>query len=71
MDNGLYADVGGIYSYDLPAPRRDALSQPQIWPVSTSEDQMGEMRLWDDSSLHRFAGAAVAGAFIAGLRGES
>src|SRR5580704_10077487 len=58
-----------IHSHDLPAPRRNALSQPQVWPVSRG--QMGESRLWDDSSVHRFASAVVAGASIAGLCGES
>jgi len=58
-----------IHSYDLPAPCRNALSQLQVWPGSTG--QMGELRLWDDSSVHRFASAVVAGASIAGLRGES
>jgi hypothetical protein len=47
----------------------NALSQPQVWPVSGG--QMGELRLWDDSSVHRFASAVVAGASIAGLRRES
>ena len=67
--DGRYTDFGCIHSYDLLAPRRNALSQPQVWPVSRG--QMGELRLWDDSSVHRFAGAVVAGASIAGLRGES
>jgi len=31
---------------------------------------MGELCLWDDSSVHRFASAVVAGASIAGLRGN-
>ena len=53
--------------YDLSAPRRNALSQPQVWPVSRG--QAGELRLWDDSSVHRSGSAVVAGASIAGLRG--
>ena len=60
---------GCTQSYDLPAPRRNALSQPQVWPVCRG--QMGELRLWDDSSVHRFASVFVGGASIAGLRGES
>src|ERR1700730_10685712 len=66
--DGRYTDFGCIHSYDLPAPRRKARSHPQAWPVFRG--QMGELRLWDDSSVHRFASAVVAGASIAGLRGE-
>src|SRR5271157_2360800 len=67
---GRYTDFGGIHSYDLPAPLRNVLLQPQVWPVSSG--QMGELRLGDDSSVHRFCvlTAVVAGASIAGLRGE-
>ena len=65
--DGRDTDFGCIHNYDLPAPRRNALSQPQVWPVSRS--QMGELRLWGDSSVHSFASAVVAGASIAGLRG--
>jgi hypothetical protein len=32
---------------------------------------MGELRLWDDSSVHRFADAVVGDTPIAGFRGES
>lgn len=67
--DGRYTNFGCIYSYDLSAPRRNAVSPPQVWPVSSG--QMGELRLWDDSSVHRFARAVVAGASGAGLRGES
>jgi hypothetical protein len=56
-------------SYDLPASRRNSLSQPQVWPVSRGP--MGELGLWDDSSVHRFASPVVAGASIAGVRGKS
>ena len=58
-----------IYRYELSASRRNALSQSQVWQVSRR--QMDELRLWDDSNVHRFAGAVVAGASIAGLRGKS
>src|ERR1700693_1974772 len=61
-------DIGCIHSYDLPAPRRNALSQPRVWPVSGS--QMGGSRLQGDSTAHGFASAVVDGASIAGLRGE-
>ncbi len=64
-----YTDFGCIHRYDLPSPRRNALSQPQVWLVFSG--QTGELRLWDDSSVHRFACAVVAGASIAVLRGES
>ena len=66
---GAISGFGCIHSYDLPVPRRNALSEPQVWPVSRS--QMGKLRLWDYSSVHRFASAVVADAFVAGLRGES
>src|ERR1700693_208889 len=61
-----YIDFGCINRYDLPAPPRKALSQPQAPPVSMG--QRGELRLWDHSSVHRFARAVVAGASIAGIR---
>jgi len=54
---------------DLPAPCRNVFSPPHVWPVSTG--QIGKLLLWDDSSFHRLANAVVAGASIAGLRGES
>jgi hypothetical protein len=69
MDDGRYAEVGGIYSYDLSVPRRTVLPQPQVWPVSSG--QMDKLRPSDNSSLHRFAGAVIASASIAGVRGES
>jgi hypothetical protein len=32
--DGPYTDFGCIHSHDLPAPRRNALSHPKVWPVS-------------------------------------
>jgi hypothetical protein len=58
---------GDIHRYDFFASRRRALSQPQVSPVS--KGQMGEARLWDDSSLYHFAGAVIPAAFNASLRG--
>jgi hypothetical protein len=67
--NGIIRTLAVYIDYDLPAPRRSALSQPPVWLVSRG--QMGELPLWDDSRFHRFASAVVADASIAGLRGES
>src|ERR1700677_1726659 len=67
--DGGDTDCGCIHSYDLSARQSNALTQPQVWPVSRG--QMARLRLWDDSTVHRFAAAVVAGASIAGLRGES
>src|SRR6516162_2070545 len=64
-----YMDFGCIHRYDLFAPPRNARSQPQVWPVS--REQLGELGLWDDSIVHRFASVVVACASIAGHRGQS
>ena len=70
LDHFPSAWMGAVYiSYDLPTPRRKALSLPQVRPLPRG--QMGELRLWDASSVHHFAGAVVAGASITGLRGAS
>lgn len=55
--------------YDSPAPRRNALSPPQVWLLS--KGQMGELHVGNDSSLHRFASVVVAAVSMACLRGES
>ena len=66
--DGRCTHFRGIHSYDLPAQRGNALSQPQVWPMFGGH--MGELRLRHDSSVHRFASAVVVAASIAGLRGE-
>jgi hypothetical protein len=58
-----------LENHDLPAPHRNALSLPQIGPVSRG--QMRELRLEGDSIVFGFICAVVAGESIAGLRGES
>jgi hypothetical protein len=68
-NDGRHAEFGYMYSYDLSVPRRNALSPPKVWQVS--KYQMHELRLWDDSSVDCFACAVFAGAYTAGLRGES
>jgi hypothetical protein len=66
--DGAMRTLAVYIRYDLSAPHRNILSQPQVWPVSRG--QTGALRLWNDSSVHCFASAVVAGASIAGLRGE-
>src|ERR1700733_7022752 len=66
---GVMRALAVYISYALPPPRHNPLSQPPIWPLSRG--QMGELHLLDDSSVHRFAGAVLAVACIAGLRGGS
>lgn len=62
-----HVDFAVYIGYDLPAQRHNALSQPQVWPVS--KVQMDKLRFWDDSKADRSAGPVVAVATIAGLRG--
>src|ERR1700730_11399016 len=64
---GRYMTFGCIHRYDLPAPYRDARSEPQVLPVY--KGWMDESCLRDESSVDRFARAVVAGVSIAGHRG--
>jgi hypothetical protein len=66
------AAVGTLPVYisnDLPASCCNCLSQPEVGPVSSGP--MGELGLWDDSSIPRFVSAGVTGRSIAGIRGKS